>query len=86
MTQQEVSPLEKDVLAWITDWNEGQTPGVVEADTDLLGTGLLDSIGLVGLIAFVEERTGAELDNADFFDPDTAITVRSILMRYAEVE
>lgn len=85
MTPHEVTELEKDILAWITDWNEGLAADSLEVDTDLLGGGLLDSMGLVGLISYVEDRTGTELDYADF-DPGTEVTVRSILARCPEAE
>lgn len=34
----------------------GSTGVVLEADEDLLGSGLVDSIGMMNLIAFIEER------------------------------
>ena len=37
----------------------------IDSNTDLLGLGLLDSIGLVGLIAFVEEQFGIPLADDD---------------------
>ncbi len=37
----------------------------VEGDTDLLVTGLVDSLGIVEVVAWIEERLGAEIDPID---------------------
>ncbi|MBU6283303.1 acyl carrier protein [bacterium] len=38
----------------------------LDADTPLISEGLVDSMGLVMLAAFVEERFGARIEDADF--------------------
>ncbi len=47
----------------------------IAGDTELFSTGMLDSVSMVGLIAFVEDQTGAHvqpgdvtLDNFDTID------------------
>ncbi len=37
----------------------------VEGDTDLLLTGLVDSLGVVELVGWLEERVGTEIDPID---------------------
>jgi acyl carrier protein len=38
----------------------------LDADTPLISEGLVDSMGLVMLAAFVEDRFGARIEDADF--------------------
>ena len=45
---------------------------VVTADTPLLADGVVDSMGLVLLAAFVEEQFGVRVDDADFRDGSLA--------------
>ena len=44
-------------------------------DTDLLATGLLDSLGFVELLAYVEQTTGRQVDLSDA-DPSEFTTVQ----------
>lgn len=44
-------------------------------DADLLGTGLLDSLGFVELLAYVEQTTGRAIDLSDA-DPSEFTTVQ----------
>ena len=44
-------------------------------DTDLLATGLLDSLGFVELLAYVEHTTGRQVDLSDA-DPSEFTTVQ----------
>jgi acyl carrier protein len=37
----------------------------VEGDTDLLLTGLVDSMGVVEIVAWMEDRLGVEIDPVD---------------------
>lgn len=37
----------------------------VDAGTELFSSGLLDSVSMVGLITFIEERTGATIQPGD---------------------
>jgi acyl carrier protein len=34
--------------------------GIVDDDTPLISSGLIDSIGMIGLVAFIESRFGVE--------------------------
>ena len=49
----------------------------VTADTDLLATGLLDSLGLIELVAYVEETTKRHIDLLDI-DPEQFTTIRGL--------
>lgn len=60
----DVAALRQELIAWVLDWNDGASR--VDPDTDLLATGLLDSMGLVGLVSFLEERADADFDFGTF--------------------
>ena len=47
----------------------GKTASDLKGDTDLLDTGVIDSLGFIELIAAIEQKTGVELD---LFDTDPA--------------
>lgn len=49
----------------------------LNADSPLLTTGLLDSLGIVKLLSFIEDEFDAEIDDADF-DPENFETLGSI--------
>ncbi|MER5515489.1 acyl carrier protein [Streptomyces sp. NPDC048417] len=70
--------LEQDLIEWVVNWNEGELDGDVDADTDLSSTGLLDSMALVGLVAYLEDRTGATFDFASF-DPVEGTSIRRLV-------
>lgn len=55
---------------------------IVTADTDLMASGLLDSINLVGLIGFVEQTFGIEISDDDM-GPDLFESPQS-LARFIE--
>lgn len=53
-----------DLVAFIDrDVSAGHEP--VEADTDLVMTGLVDSLGVVLIVEWIEERLGIRIDPAD---------------------
>jgi acyl carrier protein len=56
-------------------------PGVavirIDRNTDLIGSGVVDSFGIVGVIEFLEERFGIVVDDADI-DPENFRTVEAI--------
>ena len=60
----------------------GLRPEAVPDDLDLHTTGVIDSFGLIELIAAVEDRFGLEIDFEDL-DPD-AMTVVGPFSRYVE--
>ncbi|PYO40673.1 MAG: hypothetical protein DMD33_16950 [Gemmatimonadetes bacterium] len=51
--------------------------GEVSADTDLIATGLVDSLGLIDLIAFIEEQSGRTIDLRDV-DPSEFCVVKGL--------
>ncbi|MBR7835531.1 acyl carrier protein [Actinospica durhamensis] len=75
--------LEDELLAWIADWTEGEGGGAPGPETDLMAGGLLDSMGLVAMIAFLEERTGVKFD-FESFDPTAHVTVRALVATFTE--
>jgi len=64
---------ENQLIDLVTGWVLRNTPktGIngleINAETDLIATGLLDSFALVDLIVFIESQTGCSVDfsNAD---------------------
>ena len=60
----DVETLVKEVCAWAQDrCEEAGIDGVeITPDTDLLDSGVLDSLGFIELIVFIEESMGIELD------------------------
>jgi acyl carrier protein len=53
------------------------SPDDLASDHDLLANGVVDSLGLLKLIAWVEETFGIEVDD-DALDPDNFRTVAAI--------
>ena len=56
----------KSIVSFIEEMRDGaaaETP--IEADTRLIETGVLDSMGLVRLIQFVEQQFGITIPDAD---------------------
>jgi acyl carrier protein len=52
-----------------------------DGDTDLFGSGILDSLGFIALVALVEELSGAPID-LDEVDIDELHTIRAIVQRF----
>lgn len=69
--------LEQDLIEWVTEWID-ETEVEIEADTDLLGTGLLDSMGMVGMVVYLEDRADAEFDFSTF-DPGESASIRGLI-------
>lgn len=74
----EKDSLETALLGWIADWREDADSTVIDADTDLTGGGLLDSMALVALVAFLEDRSGARFDFGTFY-PSGGVSVRGLI-------
>jgi acyl carrier protein len=70
--------LETALIGWIGDWLEGGDGTAVDAETDLTGGGLLDSMAVVALVAFLEDRAGAGFDFGTFY-PGGGVTVRGLV-------
>jgi len=72
---------EQQLRALVTHWvrtNSRAPDATTQAigdTTDLLATGLLDSLGFVELLAFVEQTTGRPVDLSDA-DPSEFTTVQ----------
>ncbi len=70
--------LVKDVIGWIREHRQpGSTDEEISANTDLLGSGLLDSLGMVDLILFVERQHGCKVDLIDV-DPNEFSVVKGL--------
>ncbi len=54
---------EKSILAFIGELKGDHTP--VARDTQIMETGLLDSMGLVRLIQFIDEKFGVRIPDDD---------------------
>jgi acyl carrier protein len=76
----DMAAVEKLLVAWIEEWNEGEVEIEVVPEAGLLHTGLLDSMGLVGLITYLEEQTGTIFD-FETFDPGADPSIR-LLVRH----
>jgi acyl carrier protein len=74
MQEQELRTL---VTTWVRHHSRAPEAGTtaIGADTDLLATGLLDSLGFVELLAHVEQTTGRAIDLSDA-DPSEFTTVQ----------
>ena len=66
----------KDILRGYFEQQSDKAKGLGDGDS-LLERGLLDSMALVKLISFLEERFGVELSD-DEFDPDHFETLDAI--------
>lgn len=78
-----VQDLERDLIQWIADYIEEEEFSVdveIGADTDLVATGALDSMGFVGLIARFEDLTDTEVDFEEI-DPEELTSIRSLIER-----
>ncbi|HVH66982.1 MAG TPA: acyl carrier protein [Gemmatimonadales bacterium] len=71
--------LVQSVIAWVRDKQRSGSlrDGEVLPDTDLVATGLLDSLGLIELVAFLEAQTGCTIDLTDV-DPSEFSVVRGL--------
>ncbi|KUJ41268.1 hypothetical protein ACZ90_68000 [Streptomyces albus subsp. albus] len=74
----DLAALEKDLVEWVLNWNEGEGEGSVDAETDLSASGLLDSMALVGLVTYLEDQTDSSFDFASF-DPSEGTTIRRLV-------
>jgi acyl carrier protein len=55
----------------------------VDDDLPLIGEGYVDSLGLLDLVAHLEERTGRELDLLEI-DPEELLTPKGLLRHFAD--
>jgi len=52
-----------DLISYLREEQNIDDP--IEGGTELFSSGLLDSVSMVGLITFIEERTGSVISAAD---------------------
>lgn len=66
-------------LEILTNWIQAnkQTSGTISPDTELLGSGLLDSFDFLDLIVHIESKTGRKIDLA-VADPNEFSVVRGL--------
>jgi acyl carrier protein len=71
--------LTERVVEWIRQNGQmtDSTGWEITPDADLLASGLLDSLGLIDLIAFIEEQDGCRVDLTDV-DPDDFSMVKGL--------
>jgi acyl carrier protein len=74
MTQEQMQQL---LINWIKANQRTSNHVDISADTELLGSGLLDSFGFLDLIMHIESKTGFQIDLADA-DPGEFAVVRGL--------
>lgn len=72
----------KELLRWLAA-RAGADPATLDAETPLLERGLLDSLGVVDLLLWLEERRGAPVDVA-WIRPGAFRDARSIVDAFLE--
>jgi acyl carrier protein len=66
------------VMAWVLENKRSGNEDVkITVDTDLLGSGILDSFGFVDLIVYIESLNGCRIDLADA-DPSEFTVIRGL--------
>jgi acyl carrier protein len=80
MIGSEREELTSEVLAWVeqNNRNRGENGGKIDPSMDLLSAGILDSMGFVDLIAFIEQKTGRKLELAEL-DPRDFTSIEGLL-------
>ncbi|MDS9468297.1 acyl carrier protein [Paracoccus sp. MBLB3053] len=58
-----MSLTQDDLITYLRDDQNIDTP--INGETELFSSGLLDSVSMVGLITFIEEKTGAVIQPGD---------------------
>jgi acyl carrier protein len=74
MSQEQLQQL---VIDWIKANKRTSNHVEIAIDTELLGTGILDSFGFLDLIMHIESKTGLQVDLADA-DPGEFAVVRGL--------
>jgi acyl carrier protein len=54
---------------------------ILDDETDLLATGIIDSFGFLDLISEIEDRTGLSLDFGGL-DPDSLLSLRGLIEKF----
>ncbi|MHB1515663.1 MAG: acyl carrier protein [Acidiferrobacteraceae bacterium] len=80
-----ISGVKEKVLAYITDnFLMGLRTGEIREDSSLLDLGIIDSTGVIELIAFLEEAFGIHVDDEEI-TPENLDSLRRI-ERYVKVK
>lgn len=74
MTQQQLQEL---LIDWIKANKRTSNHNAISADTELLGSGLLDSFGFLDLIVYIESQTGLQVDLTEA-DPSEFSVVKGL--------
>ncbi|SCL31001.1 phosphopantetheine-binding protein [Micromonospora inyonensis] len=74
----DVAALQKEAVEWVREWNEDDLPVDLDVDTPLLAKGLLDSMGMVAFVSFLEERFDLRFDFTSFV-PGPNASIRTLL-------
>jgi acyl carrier protein len=61
--------MEERILSFLSKLDSENEPPVIEIDTDLFETGILDSFGFVELLGFLEKETGRSVTEEEMDDP-----------------
>ena len=73
--------LSGQIKEWITRTRNGQSLTAVKVevreDMDLIASGVLDSIGFIELLVYVESITGNKIDLSDL-DPDEFTSIKGL--------
>ncbi len=78
-----MTPTETELVERVVQWVRQNSPmkeqadSLISPDTDLFATGLLDSLGFVDLITFIESHEGCRVDLIDA-DPSEFVTVKGL--------
>jgi acyl carrier protein len=78
-----VQNIERELVQWILSYIEEEELSVdieITADTDLVATGALDSMGFVGLVSRFEMLTGTEVD-FEAIDAEELTSIRFLVDR-----
>jgi len=81
-----VSTLNKDLATFIQKHLVGDDRGIsIADDTPLIERGIVDSIGLMQIVGFLEERVGVRVSDDDVI-PDNFETVSAIVQLVATLQ
>jgi acyl carrier protein len=73
--------LSGQIKEWITRTRNGQSLTAVKVDVkedmDLIASGILDSIGFIELLVYVESITGKKIDLSDL-DPEEFTSIKGL--------
>jgi D-alanine--poly(phosphoribitol) ligase subunit 2 len=61
--------MEERIISFLSKLDPDKQSPVIEVDTDLFETGILDSFGFVELLGFLEKETGQSVTEEEMDDP-----------------